>query len=243
MRFAGSYLRSGTLSCVAKLIIIISISSTNSLAVASVSLERTIKEEGDSLAGVSALLVGNEGRLLVLDKDKGVLSEYKGKAGTRYDLLKKKVFESEDVRGLARLDENRYLVSNADDNVIAVIDGEANLIQKFGESGSREGQLDNPEGIDLSHNGRLYVADKGNNRISVFGLDGVFINAFGKTGLSEDKRLEEPTQVYVDLKERVYVLEKRNNGIVSIFDHHGKLLQRLTNKEFNKLAGGETEIC
>ena len=242
MRFTGSYLRSGTLPCVAKLIIIISISSTNSLAVASVSLERTIKEEGDSLAGVSALLAGNEGRLLVLDKDKGVLSEYKGKAGTRYDLLKKKVFESEDVRGLARLDENRYLVSNADDNVIAVIDGEANLIQKFGESGSREGQLDNPGGIDLSHNGRLYVADKGNNRISVFGLDGVFINAFGKTGLSEDKRLEEPTQVYVDLKERVYVLEKRNNGIVSIFDHHGKLLQRLTNKEFNKLAGGETEI-
>ncbi|MCK5359449.1 MAG: hypothetical protein KAJ95_02420, partial [Gammaproteobacteria bacterium] len=160
----------------------------------------------------------------------------------RYNLLKKKIFESEDVRGLTRLDDNSYLVSNKDENVIAVIDGEGNLIQKFGESGSREGQLAEPTGIDWSHNGRLYVADKGNNRISVFGFDGVFIKAFGQIGLAEEQRLEEPVQVYVDLKERVYVFEKRNNGIVSIFDHDGKLLHRLINKDFNQLAGGETEI-
>ena len=242
MRLSSSDLQSSAIKNLASLVVLLSLSAANTLVSASVSLERTIKEEGDSLAAVSALLVGNEGRLLVLDKDKGILSEYKGKAATRYDLLKKKVFESEDTRGLTRLDENRYLVSNADDNVIAVIDGEGNLIQKFGESGSREGQLDNPEGIDWSHNGRLYVADKDNNRISVFGLDGVFIKAIGKIGLGEDERLKDPTQVYVDFKERVYVLEKRDNGIVSIFDHNGKTLQRLTSKEFNKLAGNETEI-
>lgn len=46
------------------------------------------------MSAVSALLVGNDGRLLVLDSKKGVLLEYKGKANTRYNLVKKKVFES-----------------------------------------------------------------------------------------------------------------------------------------------------
>ncbi|MBE9559146.1 MAG: hypothetical protein IMF15_00090, partial [Proteobacteria bacterium] len=234
--------RTYVLQSVIQIIILISLSGVNTLANASVSLERTIKEEGDSLAAVSALLAGNEGRLLVLDSEKGIFSEYKGKAATRYNLVTKKVFESEDVRGMARLDENSYLVSNSDADVIALIDGEGNLIQKFGENGSREGQLSDPEGIDWSHNGRLYVADKGNNRISVFGLDGVFIKAIGQIGIAEEKRLEEPAQVYVDLKERVIVFEERNNGIVSVFDHDGKLLQRLIDKDFNKLAGGETEI-
>ncbi len=242
VRFTCSSIQSSVSGYLSQLVVIVSLTCLTTLASASVSLERTIKDEADSLTAVSVLLPGNEGRLLVLDKDKGVLSEYKGKAVIGYDLLKKKVFQSEDVRGLARLGADRFLLSNADENTIAIIDDEANLIQKFGESGSREGQLDEPEGIDWSHNGRLYVADKGNNRVSVFGLDGVFIHAFGKTGLSEDKRLKEPVQVHVDLKERIYVLEKREKGIVSIFDHKGKLLKRLGNKDFNTLAGDETEI-
>jgi tetratricopeptide (TPR) repeat protein/DNA-binding beta-propeller fold protein YncE len=178
----------------------------------------------------------------MLDNKDGALSEYMGKANTNYNLVKNKVFESEDVRGIARLDESSYLVSNADDDVIAVIDAEGNLIQKFGERGSREGQLKSPSGIDWSHNGRLYVADKGNNRISVFGLDGVFIKSIGQHGIDKEQRLVEPVQVYVDLNERVYVLEKRDSGIVSIFDQAGKLQRRLTKNDFDKLAGSDTEI-
>ena len=59
-------------------------------------LERATKETGDGsqLSVVLALLVGNEGRLLVQECLKRVLSEYKGKANTRYNLVKNKVFES-----------------------------------------------------------------------------------------------------------------------------------------------------
>lgn len=212
------------------------------MAQASVSLETTITENDDSLSAVSALLAGNEGRLLVLNKENGILSEYKGKAATHYNLIKNNVFEAEDVHGLTRLDDSSYLVSNKDDNEIAIIDSEGKLIQKFGESGSREGQLDEPTGIDWSHNGRLYVADKGNDRISVFGQDGVFIMALGKTGLQEEQQLQEPVQVYVDLQERIYVLEKDNSGRVSIFNHTGTLLRQLNSSDFNKFGGGETEI-
>jgi len=212
-------------------------------AIASVSLETTISH-GDKapLDAVSALYVGNEDTLLVLDRERGVLAAYKGKADTRYNLKKSKVFESGDIRGITRLDDSRFMVSGYDDGVIAVIDAEGNLIQKFGESGSRQGQLEGPAGIDWSHNGRLYIADKGNNRISVFGLDGVFIKSIGRHGLSEDQRLEEPSRVNVDAQERVYTLETRNSGIVSVFDHDGKLLQRLTRSDFEKFANGDVEL-
>jgi len=237
LKFATLCISSRYIKYCIKFITLISFCSVTTLVSASVSLERTIKEsDGSQLNAVSALLAGNEGRLLVLDSNKGMLSEYKGKANTSYSLIKKKVFKSEDTRGLARLNRSSYLVSNADENVIAVIDDEGNLLQKFGEGGSREGQLDSPAGIDWSHNGRLYVADKGNDRISVFGLDGVFIKAFGHIGLKSEQRLDDPLQVYVDLKERVYVLEKRNKGIVSIFNHDGKLLEQLINKDFNKIV-------
>lgn len=211
---------------------------------ASVSLERSIKDDGGKaqLDSVSVLLAGNEGRLLVLDGERGRLSEYKGKAVTGYSLVEKKIFSAEATRGLARLDNESYLISNSDDDAIALVNTAGELIQKFGESGSRQGQLRSPSGIDWSHNGRLYVADKGNGRISIFGQDGVFIKSFGQQGLADGQQLEEPVQVFVDLKERVYVLEKRDNGIVSIFDHDGRLLQRLTDKDFSKLVAGSAEI-
>jgi DNA-binding beta-propeller fold protein YncE len=172
-----------------------------------------------------------------------VLSEYKGKASTRYDLKKNGVFESTDVRGLARLDADHLLVSDYDDAAIAIINNEGKLIAKFGESGSKQGQLDDPSSIDWSRNGRLYVADKGNNRISVFGLDGVFIRVIGHAGLKEDQQLKEPGQVHVDARERVYVLEKRDNGIVTVFDHNGRLLARFDSRQIAKLASvDEVEI-
>ncbi len=246
LKFAGSYffshIKLTSINVLVQPVLVTVLCCASAQLSASVSLERTIKEKDDALASVSAMLEGNEGKLLILNKEKGVLTEYKGKAGTHFNLLKKKIFESEDVRGLTRLSENSYLISNADDNTIAVIDKEGGLIQKFGESGSGEGQLDSPAGIDWSHNGRLYVAERGNNRVSVFGFDGVFIKSIGQKGLKESHRLEEPSQVYVDLRERIYVLEKRNNGIVSIFDHNGKLLQRIDNKAFNKMVGDDTEI-
>ena len=58
-------------------------------ATGSVLLEKTITHsEKAPLDAVSALYVGNEDTLLVLDRERGVLAEYKGKADTRYNLKK-----------------------------------------------------------------------------------------------------------------------------------------------------------
>ncbi|MBL4711151.1 MAG: tetratricopeptide repeat protein [Gammaproteobacteria bacterium] len=224
------------------LVILAAIYSVSMNVLASVSLEITIKADHNALDATSALLAGEQGSLLVLDNERAILSKYVNQTVTHHDLSKKKVFAATDVRGLTKIDADRYVIANYDDDEIAIIDSAGNLLQKFGESGSAHGQLDKPAGIDWSHNSRLYVADKGNDRISVFGLDGVFIKVLGQHGLKEKQRLVEPVQVYVDLQERIYVLEKRNRGIVTIFSHDGKLLQRINNKDFNQLANGDTEI-
>ena len=53
----------------------------------------------------------------------------------------------------------------------------AYLLQ-FGSQGSENGQLNNPLGI-TSHNGKLYVVEHNNDRISVFQLDGQFSHIIG----------------------------------------------------------------
>jgi DNA-binding beta-propeller fold protein YncE len=40
---------------------------------------------------------------------------------------------------------------------------------KWGSSGSADGQFDNPVGVTVAADGRVYVTDEGNGRIEVFG--------------------------------------------------------------------------
>src|SRR3954469_12501083 len=49
-----------------------------------------------------------------------------------------------------------------------------------GSQGGDAGQLSVPVGAAVSGSGDVYVADEGNNRVSVFSQAGVFLRAFGK---------------------------------------------------------------
>ena len=216
-----------------------------SAAGATVSLERSIKSDGGKIQfeNISVMLLGAEGTLLVVDSEKGSLTEFKGNAGVAYKLVGKgKAFESEEVSGMARMDADRFVVSNSDDNKVAIIDAQGKLIQELVVGGSDAGLVNKPTSVAWSGNRRLYVADNGNNRISVFGADGVFIQTIGQIGLSEEKQLSEPDSVYVDQYERVYVLEKRNQGIVSVFNQDGALIKRLTSADIKKMTGSDPEL-
>ena len=215
-----------------------------SAADATVSLERTIKSDAKSpFEKISVMLPGTEGTLLIVDSEKGALLEYKGNAGVSYKLSGSgKPFGSEEVSGLARIDDDRYVVSNSDDSKIVIIDAHGKLIQQLIVDGSEVCLVSNPTSVAWSENRRLYVADKGNNRISVFGTDGVFIQTIGQLGLSEEKRLSEPELVFVDHHERVYVLEKRNQGIVSIFSQNGELIKQLTSADIKKMTGSDPAL-
>lgn len=79
------------------------------------------------------------------------------------------------------------------------------LIRKFGTNGSGDGQMEGPFGIALSADGLLFVAEKHNNRVSVFRRDGSFVRVFGSDG--EVVQLEEPTDVAVSHDNRVLIMD------------------------------------
>jgi sugar lactone lactonase YvrE len=80
------------------------------------------------------------------------------------------------------------------------------------------------DGVPVEPKARLYVADKGNNRIEVFGDGGEFISKFGSGG-SGDGQLSEPKGVAVDTKGNVWVADGGNSRVEE-FDSEGKFIRK-----------------
>ena len=112
---------------------------------------------------------------------------------------------------------------------------EGNLIQSWSELGSGPGQFNVPHGVFLDAMGRVFVADRENNRIQLFTRDGAFIEQWTD--------MVRPTNVYIDVDDNVFVAEEGNQaglfpwmtpakgtgaigGRVSVFDRAGTLLSR-----------------
>ena len=64
------------------------------------------------------------------------------------------------------------------------------FIKTWGKRGSAPGEFDTPHGLAFDSRGRLFVADRGNNRIQIFDQDGKF--------LDEWKQFSRPSGIYID---------------------------------------------
>jgi DNA-binding beta-propeller fold protein YncE len=82
-----------------------------------------------------------------------------------------------------------------------------------------------PTGVALSPTGELYVSDGyGNARVHRFAPDSTLILSWGEPGYGPGQfRL--PHSVWVDKKERVWVVDRENNRI-QIFNNHGEILHQ-----------------
>ena len=81
-------------------------------------------------------------------------------------------------------------------------------------------QFNEPYGMVVDQSGRIYVADTGNNRISVFDGTGEHQLSFGSSG-SGDGQFDRPLGVAVDQSGRIYVADAFNHRI-SVFDGTGE---------------------
>lgn len=67
---------------------------------------------------------------------------------------------------------------------------------EFGEAGRGRGQLEVPHALAFDSKGRLFVADRWNNRISIFETDGTFVDAWTQFG--------RPSGIYIDANDILY---------------------------------------
>ena len=102
--------------------------------------------------------------------------------------------------------DNLYITDITDDRVYRLAPGGQEVAQ-WGGTGSERGQLSLPEGIAVdSHNGRVYVADTGNNRIEMFSPAGRLLGA-------SSAKLSRPADVAVDASGNLYVADTGNSRI------------------------------
>ena len=102
-------------------------------------------------------------------------------------------------------------------------DSSGTLINSWAPTGGSGARLRSPQGIALDSNNRVWVADTGNNRISVFTSGGTPVRQFGGYGSLPDE-LYSPTGIAIDGVDNVYVTDY-NNCRVSKFRPSGVLVE------------------
>jgi DNA-binding beta-propeller fold protein YncE len=131
-----------------------------------------------------------------------------------------------------------------------------------GERAGDAGELDQPLGVAVDADGVVYVAEAGNDRISVFNQQGGFVRAFGKdvdssgdgTGYeictnnckpgvegSGPGELKSPAGIAIDPQGVLWVADSANSR-VSLYTREGAFL-RAFGKGVNRILGGRTDRC
>ena len=91
------------------------------------------------------------------------------------------------------------------------------LVMRTGTQGSEDGQFNSPRGLCIDYNGDVFVAERGNNRVSVFSKDLIFISNIGI------RQLRDPTDVKLTPYSVLVVLDE-SPKCVHLYSKNGLLL-------------------
>ena len=87
---------------------------------------------------------------------------------------------------------------------IVKFDSDGNFIKSWGRLGSGPGEFRTPHGLALDSQGRLFVADRGNNRIQIFDQDGNF--------LEEWTQFSRLSGIYIDADDMLYGADSESSA-------------------------------
>lgn len=134
------------------------------------------------------------------------------------------------ARGLAVDASGRLYLSAADRNSVLRVgaDGKTTIVAGLGTAGfsgdeglATAAQLSSPAGLAVDARGNLYIADSGNNRIRMVGLDGIIHTAAGNGaadfsgdgGPALSAALHAPLSVAADSSGNLWIADTGNNRI------------------------------
>jgi DNA-binding beta-propeller fold protein YncE len=88
---------------------------------------------------------------------------------------------------------------------IVVFDRSGKYLREFGKKGTGPGEFDQPHGLAFDSKGRLFVADRSNNRIQILDADGRF--------LEEWTQYSRPSGIYIDKRDMIYVADSESGSV------------------------------
>lgn len=94
--------------------------------------------------------------------------------------------------------------------------------QSWGSKGDGYGEFDLVHNVAIDKKGRVFIADRENERIQIFDADGRFIEAWTHVGKPYGLYIDEQTHVYITdgVANRVYVTDE-NGNVLSMFGKSG----------------------
>src|SRR6266850_235598 len=96
---------------------------------------------------------------------------------------------------------------------IVKFDRNGRFIKQWGGNGSGPGQFDMPHALAMDSRGRLFVADRGNNRIQIFDQEGNLLSIWPQFG--------RPSGVSIDQRDVLYVTDSESRNATGYGHHPG----------------------
>lgn len=90
---------------------------------------------------------------------------------------------------------------------IVVFDRSGKYLREFGKKGTGPGEFDQPHGLAFDSKGRLFVADRSNNRLQILDHKGGFIE--------EWRQFSRPSGIYIDARDMIYVADSESGSVGS----------------------------
>jgi uncharacterized protein (TIGR03663 family) len=148
-------------------------------------------------------------------------------------------------RGVAVGPEGNVYVVDSDNHRVQVFDAEGAFLREWGSQCNLavehscmdldgdgpmdygDGQFQEPWGIAVADDGRVYVADTWNHRVQVFDSDGTFLTKWGAYGQtpSDTWLLYGPRDITLDAQGRVFITDTGNKRIM-VYDQDGNYLDQ-----------------
>ena len=133
--------------------------------------------------------------------------------------------------GIAFSKNGMWAVADYSNHCVYVFDGQDQLIRKFGNKGTDNGQFNNPEGVAFDNDNHLYVADSWNHRVQAFTTDGGYLLQFGDNR-ADGGKLNCPVGLAVH-HHKLYVAEC-NDCRISVFQTDGKFLNTIGSERLGR---------